>query len=271
MAASKSVRQGVIISTSLVVLVVAIFSLDATEIRAKVFDVVAYIESAGPFGPLLMFLCHCIAVIICFPGTILFEISSGFLFGLWGIALVTISKGVGGLIGFMLGKTLLHDFVKSKFAGDKRWESIYDHIGKEGWKFAVLLRLSPLPSWVNTYGLSTTSIGTLPFFFATIFGSLPMIFQNVYLGTLLGSLANLSSNSSNTTSEFSWFSWKSASMLATGASTLLLTRIIVRTISKSASVDRHPYGDTQKPPPLKRSGSNNNHPLSVNQVCSDTC
>lgn len=42
-------------------------------------------------------------------------------------------------------------------------------ISKEGFKFAVLLRLSPLPSWINTYGLALTNIPFPSYVAATLY------------------------------------------------------------------------------------------------------
>jgi len=66
----------------------------------------------------------------------------------------------------------------------------------DGWKFALMLRLSPIPSWLNTYGLAAFGKITFrDFFLATILGSIPMVIQNVSGGALLMDISTLDSAS----------------------------------------------------------------------------
>eukprot|EP01087_Luapelamoeba_hula_P017775 TRINITY_DN562_c2_g1_i3.p2 TRINITY_DN562_c2_g1~~TRINITY_DN562_c2_g1_i3.p2 ORF type:complete len:150 (+),score=38.98 TRINITY_DN562_c2_g1_i3:767-1216(+) len=61
----------------------------------------------------------------------------------------------------------------------------------EQWKWALLLRLSPVPSWVNNYGLALTPVGFPAYLVSTVVGGVLMIVQNVNIGAALGSLAAL--------------------------------------------------------------------------------
>jgi uncharacterized membrane protein YdjX (TVP38/TMEM64 family) len=170
-----------------------VFVLDVRELQGEVTNLITFIHSLGYWAPIIFFLIHTTAVTVCFPATMLFELGAGFIFGLWmGVPLVMLSKTSGAAVGFTLGRTLLHDWVKDKLKNNQRFRNIDHHIGgKESWKIAFLLRLSPFPSWFNTYGLSITSIRFLPFIVATMIGSIPMIIQNVYVGSLLSSAASI--------------------------------------------------------------------------------
>eukprot|EP01126_Amoeba_proteus_P063593 TRINITY_DN877_c0_g1_i13.p2 TRINITY_DN877_c0_g1~~TRINITY_DN877_c0_g1_i13.p2 ORF type:complete len:120 (+),score=16.39 TRINITY_DN877_c0_g1_i13:1895-2254(+) len=107
-----------------------------------------------------------------------------------------LSKTFGGGLGFLLGRSLFKEWVERKVEGVPSLSRVSDSVQSDGlsfldgskaaltkphtgWKFAVMLRLSPMPSWVCTYGLSITRINFLEFLFATLIGSLPMVFQNV--------------------------------------------------------------------------------------------
>ena len=60
---------------------------------------------------------HALAVALCFPATIVFEWGAGFTFGVWrGAAIVAASKTLGGLLGFALGRTLLHSWAAAAVA-----------------------------------------------------------------------------------------------------------------------------------------------------------
>lgn len=58
-------------------------------------------------------------------------------------------------------------------------------VEKDGWKFVLLARFSPLPSYIINYALSATDVGFFrDFLLPTIVGCLPMILQNVSIVSL---------------------------------------------------------------------------------------
>jgi len=145
-----------------------------------------WIRSLGWMAPLILAATHVCSVALCFPGTMLFELFSGFLFGwLWGSMLIGFSKSLGGTLAFCLGKTLLRNWVEMKLETSTTFQKLHFSMKEDGWRFALMLRLSPIPSWVINYGLSLSPISFSDFFIATFLGSLPMIIQNVYFGSVL--------------------------------------------------------------------------------------
>lgn len=69
----------------------------------------------------------------------MFEWGAGFIFGVAkGVAIVSVSKAIGGLIGFTLGQTLLRGWVVKHIRNNPRWSFIYDQIGKIVVIFRVL-------------------------------------------------------------------------------------------------------------------------------------
>eukprot|EP01117_Protostelium_nocturnum_P020179 TRINITY_DN8966_c0_g1_i1.p1 TRINITY_DN8966_c0_g1~~TRINITY_DN8966_c0_g1_i1.p1 ORF type:complete len:245 (+),score=54.88 TRINITY_DN8966_c0_g1_i1:143-877(+) len=216
----KLVLGGLLIS----ILVFFLFVLDASELKKKVTEVITWIHSLGMVAPFILWIIHTIAVVICFPGTIFFEIGAGILFGFWGIPLVSISKTCGACISFVLGKTLLHDWIHSKLKDNQKFQNLYRNVGKDSLRVAFLLRISPVPSWVNNYGLSLTSISFPPFICATILGSLPMIIQQVYMGTLISNVAHLDSNEPSTSN--SWF--KNISLALGLLATFFISKLLVK-------------------------------------------
>lgn len=58
---------------------------------------------------------------------------------------------------------------------------------RDGWKFVLLARFSPIPSYVINYALAATQVRFLAdFLFPTVIGCLPMILQNASVGSLAG-------------------------------------------------------------------------------------
>lgn len=60
-------------------------------------------------------------------------------------------------------------------------------VEQDGWKFVLLARFSPIPSYVINYALAATKVGFfLDFLLPTVVGCMPMILQNTSIGSLAG-------------------------------------------------------------------------------------
>lgn len=60
-------------------------------------------------------------------------------------------------------------------------------VERDGWKFVLLARFSPIPSYVINYALAATEVRfVVDFLFPTVIGCLPMILQNASVGSLAG-------------------------------------------------------------------------------------
>lgn len=83
-------------------------------------------------------------------------------------------------------------FRSSKSATEMARNSRYFHliargVERDGWKFVLLARFSPLPSYVINYAMAATEVRFfVDFLFPTVMGCLPMILQNTSVGSLAG-------------------------------------------------------------------------------------
>lgn len=69
-------------------------------------------------------------------------------------------------------------------------------VERDGWRFVLLARFSPIPSYVINYALAATKVGFIvDFLLPTIVGCLPMILQNTSLGSLAGAAVASASGS----------------------------------------------------------------------------
>lgn len=69
-------------------------------------------------------------------------------------------------------------------------------VERDGWKFVLLARFSPMPSYVINYALAATKVGFIvDFLLPTIIGCLPMILQNTSIGSLAGAAVASASGS----------------------------------------------------------------------------
>lgn len=70
---------------------------------------------------------------------------------------------------------------------NKYFHVVVKGVEKDGWKFVLLARFSPLPSYIINYALSATDVGFFrDFLLPTVAGCLPMILQNVSIVSLAG-------------------------------------------------------------------------------------
>lgn len=69
-------------------------------------------------------------------------------------------------------------------------------VERDGWRFVLLARFSPVPSYVINYALAATSVGfVVDFLLPTVIGCLPMILQNTSIGSLASAAVGSASGS----------------------------------------------------------------------------
>lgn len=79
---------------------------------------------------------------------------------------------------------------------NKYFHLISRGVERDGWKFVLLARFSPVPSYVINYTLAATDVRfLLDFLLPTAIGCLPMILQNTSIGSLAGAAVASASGS----------------------------------------------------------------------------
>ncbi|WOL01789.1 hypothetical protein Cni_G10506 [Canna indica] len=133
---------------------------------------------------------HTVTLALCLPYAVFFEAGASLLFGFLPAVLCVFSaKVLGASLSFWIGRAV---FRSSKSATEWAHSSKYFHllsrgVERDGWRFVLLARFSPLPSYVINYGLAATKVAFLvDFLLPTVIGCLPMILQNTSLGSLAG-------------------------------------------------------------------------------------
>lgn len=146
-------------------------------------QVVASVESMGPTGALYFGIAYTIAEVLAIPAIPL-TASAGYLFGpVEGTGVVLCSASIAAAISFLIGRTLLRDYVEGILEDYPKFAKIDRAIGKEGFKLMLLLRLSPIfPFALSNYLYGASSINFNAFFFGTLFGFTPGTIAYVYTG-----------------------------------------------------------------------------------------
>lgn len=146
-------------------------------------DIVFY-ESLHPdlfvIGYILLYI---IIIACCIPGTILFDLIAGFLFGIfWGSVLVIISYLTGACVNFIIVRFFFRGSLEHKFGKFKH----FIHGG--GSKYGLLLNLISLrliaviPFWVLNIVAALLNIKMRTFIISTLIGITPMSIIYVVIG-----------------------------------------------------------------------------------------
>lgn len=133
-------------------------------------------------------LVHTITLALCLPYAVFFEAGAALLFGFFrGVLCVFSAKILGASLSFWLGRALFRSSSSAMawVQRNKYFHILRKGVARDGWKFVLLARFSPVPSYVINYALAATEIRYfVDFLIPTIVGCIPMILQNTSIGSL---------------------------------------------------------------------------------------
>ncbi|KAI3467847.1 hypothetical protein Pfo_024510 [Paulownia fortunei] len=148
---------------------------------------------------------HTLTLALCLPYAVFFEAGASMLFGFLPALLCVFSaKVLAASLSFWIGRQLPYHFsifspiyfydrlVFRSSGSAVQWvqNNKYFHllsrgVERDGWRFVLLARFSPVPSYIINYALAATKVGFLvDFLLPTVIGCLPMILQNTSIGSL---------------------------------------------------------------------------------------
>lgn len=191
---------------------------------------VELIRDSGAWGVLLFVAVYAVSTVAMVPGAIL-TMLAGFVYGpVYGLLVVVPAALLGATSSFLLGRTVLRDWVRRKMAQSPRTKALDQAIDREAFKLVLLLRLSPLvPFNALNYALSLSGISVSRFVLATLIGEIPGGWLYVYLGSLVTTAAELSTASAPQTPLRTFF--YVAGFVATIAAAVVSGRIAKRALA----------------------------------------
>jgi len=151
----------------------------------------------GVAGMLAYGLMHALAIVLCFPATLLFELGAGLVYGLAaGLPLVWAAKALASLLTFGLARAaspLLEasgaaEAARSAIRRQPSLGGVASAVRSDGARLCLLARLSPAPSWLCNYGLPLLGVSLFDYLPASLLASLPAVVTHVYAGTTVGTL-----------------------------------------------------------------------------------
>lgn len=151
--------------------------------QATLNDIVEGIKNLGPSGVVYFGFFYVLCEILAVPATPL-ALSAGYLFGTTqGVLVVLASATIAAIVGFVVGRTLLRQWVESLLAENPKMQKLDRAVGKSGFKILVLLRLSPIfPFSLSNYVYGASSVSFPAYFWGTLLGFTPGTIGYVYSG-----------------------------------------------------------------------------------------
>jgi uncharacterized membrane protein YdjX (TVP38/TMEM64 family) len=198
-----------------------------------------YVESLGPWGPIMFIIGYVLATVALVPGSLL-TLAAGALFGLTkGTAIAFLSASLGASAAFLVARYIARGEVERRLAGDQRFVAIDRAISRQGRTIVLLLRLSPIfPFNLLNYALGLTQVRFLDFLVASI-GMLPGTLLYVYYGRVAGDVARLAAGIPLQPSAGS-YAVLAIGLLATVTVTVLVTRTARRALHEAIGSPRGP-------------------------------
>ncbi|KAK7394136.1 hypothetical protein VNO78_14655 [Psophocarpus tetragonolobus] len=142
---------------------------------------------------------HTVSIALCLPSAIFFETAAPLLFGFFpSVCCVFSAKLLAASLSFSIGRLVFRSSSSAmEWARRNRYFNLISRgVERDGWKFVLLARFSPVPSYVINYTLAATEVEfLLDFLLPTAIGCLPMILQNTSIGSLAGAAVASASGS----------------------------------------------------------------------------
>jgi uncharacterized membrane protein YdjX (TVP38/TMEM64 family) len=224
---------GLAIGLAAVIILVKQFHI-AELIQANLKSALTWVEGLGAIAPIAFILIYNIATVFLIPGSIL-TLGGGVLFGIgWGSFYVIIAATLGATIAFWIGRNFARDWVSQKISNYPKFEAIDRAVAKEGFKIVALTRLSPLfPFNLLNYAFGITQVSLKDYILGSI-GMIPGTILYVYIGSLVGSLAQLGGKSQiDPQTEQLQLVTKIVGFLITIGVTLYITRVAKKALDSS--------------------------------------
>ena len=200
-------------------------------------NALTWVESLGSIAPIAFIVLYNVATVLLIPGSVL-TLGSGILFGLfWGSIYVFFAATLGATLAFWLGRNVARDWVSEKISAYPKFAAIDKAVAKEGFKIVFLTRLSPLfPFNLLNYAFGITQVSLKDYVLGSV-GMIPGTILYVYIGSLLGSIAQIGMKGATLDPQTQKLQWiaKIVGFIATIAVTVYITRIAKKALDVSIS------------------------------------
>jgi uncharacterized membrane protein YdjX (TVP38/TMEM64 family) len=217
----------------LLVLVGLLLAFSPFPVADYLVQFALWVQDLGSWGVGLFILCYILACVLLVPGSLL-TVAAGYIYGLWGIAVVSAGSTLGAAAAFLIGRTLARRRIETVLANQPRFLALDQAVAEQGFQIVLLTRLSPVfPFTLLNYFFGLTRVRFWTYVLASWLGMLPGTVLYVYLGTTIQQLADIAQGgvARDSVPQRIFFA---VGLLATLIVTVLLTRLARHTLSRTA-------------------------------------
>jgi len=186
------IRIGIIVIILGVFIALVAVPVTRNAIKKPFLTALTWIRGHKLIGSFAFIGLYIVATVCLVPGSIL-TLGGGFVFGLWlGTLLVWIGSTIGATLAYLLGRSLLRNWVASKIKGNTKFMAVDTAIDSMGWFIVLLVRLAPIiPFNLLNYALALTKVKVWQYIVFSAIGMLPGTVMYVYFGSLVKNIADL--------------------------------------------------------------------------------
>lgn len=153
-----------------------------------------WFEARGSTTAVLLYgVMYLVLELVAVPATPL-TFGAGYLFGIpLGTAVISASSTIAATASFIISRYVLRDYISNIATKYPRFRAMDRAIGREGFKFVFLLRLSPLlPFSISNYLYGLTSVNLLDYVLGSWLGMLPGSIAYVSGGAAIDAVTDIS-------------------------------------------------------------------------------
>lgn len=189
-----------------------------------IWNALHWIEGLGWMGLFAFVGLYGVATVACVPGSVL-TLGAGAVFGvLKGTLAVLMGATLGAILAFGVGRYLARGWVSRRLEDRDAFVAIDQAVAKAGLKIVLLTRLSPVfPFTLLNYAFGLTGVSLRDYTLGSV-GMIPGTLLYVYLGSLVGDLAQLGTGQPPVNLGLQW-TVRLLGLVATLAVSLTVTRL----------------------------------------------
>ncbi len=178
------------IAMAVVGLVVALLTVGDGQGRIR--RALETIRDLGTAGHAAYFGCVLLVVPLMIPNS-WFELGGGILFPVWLASVYVIAaETLGSCLAFVIARFFFSDSLRARLRRRRLFDLTSRVLTHEGWRTVALTRVMPMfPFKLSNYVYGLTDIRLRDFAVGTLAGIIPRCILFVYLGSLIGDLADL--------------------------------------------------------------------------------
>ena len=220
-----------------VILILAVLTgMMLLPVKDWLVRVLEWTQRLGLWGPGFVVVFYILACVMFLPGSVL-TLGTGFIFKLLvGTITVSIGSTLGACAAFLVGRTLIRNWILQKISANEKFSALDNAIGQQGFKIVLLVRLSPvIPFNLLNYAFGLTKVSFFKYALGSWIGMLPGTIMYVYFGAGLRSLADAAAGKVETGTAGRIFFW--FGLAATIVVTIFVTHLARKALKQAVSAD----------------------------------